>query len=70
VGLFGLAWQRIGELLDPEVRLARRVDLSPVATDPGDVWVEEVFGVLEPLAQLRRPRGPARTPLRAGRRLG
>jgi succinyl-diaminopimelate desuccinylase len=31
--------ERLGELLGPEVRLARRVDLSPVATDPGDAWV-------------------------------
>jgi succinyl-diaminopimelate desuccinylase len=52
--------QRIGELLGPEVRLARRVDLSPVATDPGDAWVEEVFGVMEPLIGERpEPRGIA-----------
>jgi hypothetical protein len=44
----------------PEVRLARRVDLSPVATDPGDAWVEEVFGVMEPLIGERpEPRGLA-----------
>ena len=52
--------ERLGELLGPEVRLARALDLSPVATDPGDAWVEEVFEVMAPLIGERpEPRGLA-----------
>jgi len=31
------------------VRVGRRLELSPVATDPAEPWVEEVFEVMEPL---------------------
>jgi succinyl-diaminopimelate desuccinylase len=52
--------ERLGELLGPEVRLARRVDLSPISTDPGDDWVQQVFDVMEPLiGQRPQPRGLA-----------
>jgi succinyl-diaminopimelate desuccinylase len=51
---------RLGDLLGDEVRLERRVDLPPVATDPGDEWVAEVFAVMEPLIGERpEPRGLA-----------
>jgi succinyl-diaminopimelate desuccinylase len=51
---------RLGEVVGSDVRLARRLDLPPVATDPDDAWVEEVFGVMEPLIGERpEPRGLA-----------
>jgi succinyl-diaminopimelate desuccinylase len=51
---------RLGEVLGSEVRLTRRLDLPPVATDPADAWVEEVFEVMEPLIGERpEPRGLA-----------
>jgi succinyl-diaminopimelate desuccinylase len=40
---------RLRDRLGDEVRLERRVDLPPVATDPDDEWVTEVFDVMEPL---------------------
>jgi succinyl-diaminopimelate desuccinylase len=47
-------------VLDEEVRPERRLDLPPVATDPGDPWVAEVFDVMEPLIGERpEPRGLA-----------
>jgi succinyl-diaminopimelate desuccinylase len=51
---------RIGAAVGGEVQLARFVDLLPVATDPADTWVEEVFDVMEPLIGERpQPRGLA-----------
>jgi succinyl-diaminopimelate desuccinylase len=51
---------RLGDLLGEEVRLDRRVDLPPVATDPRDPWVEEVFELMEPVIGERpAPRGLA-----------
>ncbi|HEY6776419.1 MAG TPA: M20 family metallopeptidase [Thermoleophilaceae bacterium] len=52
--------ERLVELLGAEVRVTRRLDLSPVATDPGDAWVREVFDIMEPLIGERpEPRGLA-----------
>ena len=50
----------LGELVGEEVHVERRVDLPPVATDPGDPWVAEVFDVIAPLIGERpEPRGLA-----------
>jgi succinyl-diaminopimelate desuccinylase len=49
---------RLADVLGEEVRLERRVDLPPVATDPRDPWVAEVFEVMAPLIGARpEPRG-------------
>jgi succinyl-diaminopimelate desuccinylase len=51
---------RVRELLGEEVRLERRLDLPPVATDASDPWVIDVFDVMEPLIGERpEPRGLA-----------
>ena len=51
---------RISRVAGGDVRLEQRVDLPPVATDPGDPWVAEVFDVMEPLIDERpEPRGLA-----------
>jgi succinyl-diaminopimelate desuccinylase len=51
---------RLREPLGDEVRLERRLDLPPVATDPGEEWVKQVFDVMEPLIGERpEPRGLA-----------
>jgi succinyl-diaminopimelate desuccinylase len=51
---------RLGEALGADVRVTRRLDLPPVATDPNDAWVHEVFQVMEPLIGERpQPRGIA-----------
>jgi succinyl-diaminopimelate desuccinylase len=51
---------RLTDALGEEVGLERRVDLPPVATDPDDPWVAEVFDVMAPLIGERpEPRGLA-----------
>jgi succinyl-diaminopimelate desuccinylase len=50
----------ITQVLGSDVRLTRRLDLPPVATDPADAWVEQVFEAMEPLIGERpKPRGLA-----------
>jgi succinyl-diaminopimelate desuccinylase len=58
--------ERLAGLLGAEVRVTRRLDLSPVATDPGDAWVREVFDIMEPLIGGPSPAGSptSRTPPR------
>ena len=51
---------QLGEVLGDDVQLTRHLDLPPVASDPDDAWVQEVFGVMESLIGERpEPRGLA-----------